>query len=162
MSYLQIKDHRVAFHGRGGGWEVGLESIRLIGEYTNRVGSLQDDWFFAMVTESGEMYVAPMYSQGLDTVVGELNLRLRASLQFALAASTDDASRICWPRDWEGCPLLAFVPDDHPSRVVRGLQEILGLKRFRTELSPEAQSALAGVPGPDSSRGSKPAEVPAQ
>ena len=127
----------------GGGWELELDEIRLIGEYTTQDGPLADDWFIVFVAGRGESapaagcecYEAPFYAYGFETFLRMLRDRIPKLGHPMLAASADFASRVLYPMELEGRPLFDFTVAGPPGIIGRIRSALAGA--VRRELAPE-------------------------
>lgn len=108
----------------GEGWQVALEKIRVIGEYTTTDGPFGDDCFFVFLT-CDAWYEASFYAEGRDSVLMELKRRLQHPVHCELTFSTDVASRVMWPPHLEGQPLFDFIAKPAGSNVLSRLWQRL-------------------------------------
>lgn len=124
-----------------GSWAFPLADLKVIGEYTTDNGPFVDDWFLVFVTSStASWYEASNYAEGLDEFKIELASSLDVeSLCGELAASTDFASRIIWPKSARGQQLFRFTPVPLPW----WRRNLLFGSRIRRDLSSETE-AIAG------------------
>ena len=87
-------------------WRIAIADLTCIGEYTNESGPWADDYFLVFGVKGGLWYEASLYSDTRDEAVGALGKALGGDLHFGLIQSTTFASRIMWPKELEGQPLV--------------------------------------------------------
>ena len=122
----------------GDGWELPLDEVRLIGEYTTRDGPLADDWFIVFVTGGGtgeQWREAPFYAYGFETFLRMLRAAIPRLGHPMLAASADFASRVLYPMELDGRPLFDFVIPESRGIIGRIRSALAG--SVRRELAPE-------------------------
>jgi hypothetical protein len=90
-------------------WSLQVEDLRLIGEHTTDHGPFVDDYFLMFVAgDPARVCTAPMYAG--PSLFTELSAYMGADLVCGLAHRTDFASRVVWPVEMEGRPLLSHAP----------------------------------------------------
>jgi hypothetical protein len=77
-----------------------------IGEYTNANGPSLDDYFLVFGLRNGLWYEGSFYSDGCDEIIEKIGKVLGCDLHFELIQPTIPCTRILWPKDMEGQPLL--------------------------------------------------------
>ena len=87
-------------------WEILITDLICIGEYTHANGPWDDDYFMVFGLRSGLWYEASFYDNGRDQAIEALRKALGCELRFGLIQSTTLASRVMWPKDLEGQPLV--------------------------------------------------------
>jgi len=79
-------------------FEVDLDDIVVIGEYTNSDGPHFDDWFLTFVTKDGQWHSISWYADNIDEVTQHLSNRFHQNLSAThLANSTDWKSIVRYP-----------------------------------------------------------------
>ncbi len=92
-----------------GDWNLPIQKVRIIGEYTNQDGPGADDWFLAFIVNADEMwYEASISAAGRDEFLSQIGSHLGVELTSELVYSTDFNSRVLWPADIAGTELFAF------------------------------------------------------
>jgi hypothetical protein len=86
--------------------EVIVHEAVVIGEYTTSAGPYLDDYFLVLVNRLGQMSDIPMGEA--REAIEMLERRLGTRLRFQLNNSVDLASRVVYPPELEGSPLLDF------------------------------------------------------
>lgn len=93
------------------GWDIRVEEIVLIAEYTSDEGPKAEDYFLAFVTrEKGEFYYSnvTLNATGVNEVLDELERRLGVSLELTLQSVRGWSSRVLWPPPLVGTPYYRF------------------------------------------------------
>jgi hypothetical protein len=127
--------------GGDSNWEMMIDQIALIGEYTTPNGPAMDDHFLVLVDSSGRREELPVGTASLESVLKYLPERLNADLSTKLANQTNYASVILWPEELEGRGLFEFSP--RAAKTLWGkLGRILGLHRVEITLSDTAREYL--------------------
>jgi hypothetical protein len=91
-------------------WEVPVDEVRVIGEYTNQSGPWGDDWFVLFVGRDGNWFEVPTDVATLTSVLRDLSDRLHTPITLGLANSASFRSSILWPPSLSGQQLLSFRP----------------------------------------------------
>jgi hypothetical protein len=81
-------------------WQIPLESIVLMAEYTTNEGPYLDDYFLVFVSADGDslnIATASFYADGRDEIVRNLAHRWKTNIELLLFNSTEWASRVVWP-----------------------------------------------------------------
>jgi protein-S-isoprenylcysteine O-methyltransferase Ste14 len=94
----EAQDHEI--------WQIVIAELTCVGEYTNDNGPWDDDYFLVFGVKTGLWYEAPFNSDGRDETIEVLGKALDCDLHFGLIQSTSFASRIIWPKELEGKPLI--------------------------------------------------------
>ena len=120
-------------------WELLIEKIKLIGEYTTSAGPYTDDYFFVFIEKEDEWWQAPTTAIEHEAFWRELGLKLGTSLVPGLAASVDWKTRVIFPPELEDKSLFNVIKvntEDTPfwKRIIG-----LGSENERLVLSDEAQ-----------------------
>lgn len=103
-----IEDCRVLTYQDSGHetlWQIPLDNVVLLAEYTTDEGPFLDDYFLIFVTKENEtsrFVTASFYSDGLDDVFARMTQFWNSEIQLALHGSTDWASRVVWPAELVG------------------------------------------------------------
>jgi hypothetical protein len=101
-------------------WQMPLERIVLIAEFTNDEGPKREDHFLVFWSfEEGELHraLAGFHAEGRDTALHVLSGYWQTELKLELAASGQWASRVVWPKELEGHPYLSL--EDVPAESWR-------------------------------------------
>ena len=138
---LHVKQDAIVYSvPDGGGWQVPIIDIRVIGEFTNDHGPAIDDYFFVLVARE-EYFEASFYADGRDEFLAQLGRRLSHPLRPSLSSSTQLASRVLWPARLEGRPLFSLIPEQRAGSVVGRLRQHL-LPRVHMHLTDEVREVL--------------------
>jgi hypothetical protein len=81
-------------------WQIPLESIVLMAEYTTNEGPHIDDYFLVFVSADGDslnIATASFYADGRDEIVRNLAQTWKSNIELSLVNSTEWASRVVWP-----------------------------------------------------------------
>jgi hypothetical protein len=92
-------------------WELDLETIAAVGEYTTPEGPFVEDYFLVFVAHNGDWFQAGWGSQGAEVALAELERHLGTRLRSRLANRTDLTSRVMWPQKIAEQALFEFPPD---------------------------------------------------
>jgi len=87
-------------------WQIAIADLVCIGEYTNEAGPWLDDYFLVFAMKNGVWYEASFYSDACDETLAAVGKALGCELTLGLFGSTTYASRIVWPTDMKGRPLI--------------------------------------------------------
>ena len=136
---IRLDHGTIVYELPGDGWRLKLSDVRLIGEYTNSNGPFLDDYFFVFLTaaESG-WHQASFYADGRDSFLKALSEALRVPIETGLCNSVEFKTRILWPSDLNGKPLMKVVPK--PTRCARLWTKITGVQDI--ELSDTARAVF--------------------
>ncbi|GJM25652.1 MAG: hypothetical protein DHS20C16_20670 [Phycisphaerae bacterium] len=127
-----------------GAWQLSLDEIRVIGEYTTDLGPFTDDYFICFAAESGRWWEASYYAEGFGEILKALGDELKDDLFFDLYGSTDYASHIVWPPHLVGQPMFDFT-DATAGGVWQRLVRFF-YPRQQYTLTERVRSELANVP----------------
>lgn len=150
--YISLVDDVVVYRIAGGGWTVKLSDVRLIGEYTTANGPYIDDYFWVFLTaEEGGWHEASFYAAGRDDFLVAVGKALSTPIETGLCNSTVYRTRVVWPPEVKGQPLMRIVPK--PTRLgrlwarINGVQDIVlsdaAKSVFRMESGAEHVSATS-------------------
>lgn len=92
-------------------WQIPLDHVVLLAEYTTGEGPFVDDYFLVFVTKESDtpqFATASFYSEGLEDVLTHLAAFWNSDIHLALQGSTGWASRIVWPADLAGQEYFEF------------------------------------------------------
>ena len=124
------EDGHIEFRRGNDGWRVRLDTLCVIGEFTDASGPWGDDFCMVFVEQgSGAWYVLPYDADGCADVVKAVAGRLNTQLATQFAKSTEFRSRVLWPEHLRDKPLLSDAAAD-------GLLGRIGLRRTE-KLLPE-------------------------
>jgi len=121
-------------------WQVPVEQIAVIGEYTDPNGPYVDDYFLVFLTKTARRHIASFYSDGRDTCLADLGSVLGSTVECGLCNSTDYKSRIMWPPSLQGKDLFDFVPLKRETLLGRIIQRIV--PSFEMKLTTAVESHL--------------------
>jgi hypothetical protein len=125
---------------RLGEWELAIDEVVAIGEFTSEEGPFWFDWYISFVRPDGWWFDAPANAAGMDDVLKELETILGCKLNCSLFASATFASRIMYPARLVEQPLFAWKPRPRSFwqfwRACQVLQELSGeaMRTVRAEL----------------------------
>ena len=95
-------------------FEVDINDIVVIGEYTNSDGPYFDDWFLTLVTKDGQWHSIPLYADNIDEVTQYLSDKFNQDLNAThLANSTEWKSIVRYPLHLEDTALFTLTPSDN-------------------------------------------------
>jgi len=98
QSKVQLKDESIRFGSKDqSGWELSVEEIRVIIEYTTEDGPFAPDHFLVFVNRSGTEYHLPLEAEGCLEVAEQVGKALEADIDLKLSTSTNFASRVVFP-----------------------------------------------------------------
>ena len=107
---IRLEDETIVYDSPGDGWNLKLSDVGLIGEYTNSDGPVLGDYFFVFLTAAeGGWHQASFYADGLDVFLADLAAALGSPIETGLCNSADFKTRILWPSDIRGEPLMKMV-----------------------------------------------------
>jgi hypothetical protein len=92
-------------------WQIPVENIMLMAEYTTDEGPLIDDYFVVFVASDGDEWniaTASFYSDGRDRIVRSLAQRWGSDIELSLSNSTEWKSRVAWPSPLVGREYFEF------------------------------------------------------
>ena len=117
---LALRDGTICYTSEGyGTWELPVDRVRVIGEYTDENGPYADDWFLVFVTSDGSWYEASNYADVQDkpkrrAFEQALESHFKGIIlepgDRSLASSTTFNSLIMWPPELSGRKLFDFQP----------------------------------------------------
>jgi hypothetical protein len=96
-------------------WQVAIDRILLLAEYTTNEGPWGDDYFLMFVeSDNGKFNLAraSLYSEGTGEVLRELGKRWAAKIETRLHNSTGWKSRVLWPFELAGTEFFDFKEVD--------------------------------------------------
>ena len=133
-------------------WVLHVESVRLIGEYTNQNGPFADDYFLVFVPKgSDDWYRASFYAEGRDESLKALSPFFPGLGELGLSGSANFASRVLWP-PIDGDPaLFDFLPIKRGDSLLdRFLDRVIPGSVFVTTLREEFEEKATqdSRPGP--------------
>jgi len=106
------------------GWRVPLADIGVIGEFVNKSGRRDDDYFIVFMTRE-EWFKVPRSTQGCDTLLADLGRRLNCEFRCDLVNSTNFSSRVLWPAHLTGQPLYDLQPEARADNLITRLRQLL-------------------------------------
>ena len=92
-------------------WELPIDKIKLIGEYTTSTGPINDDYFFVFAVQEIEWFEAPATAIDHQSFWGELGQKLGARVHAGLANSVTWMTRVMYPTQLEGQELFEIKED---------------------------------------------------
>ncbi len=108
-----------------GDWSLPLSEVRVIGEFTNQDGPV-DDYFFAFVTSPYEMWRSvSFYADGRDTFLRSLGVKLGIECECTLVASADFNSCVWWPPELAGQKMFEFRQEGLKHKILGGNNQYL-------------------------------------
>lgn len=126
---LVLEGGRLHFHepwGKGG-WELDVDQLVLVGEYT--IEAWDDDYRLCFLRDaSGVWLEASFYALGVSEALRHLGDQLEAPLDLGLCNSTSFRSRVLWPPELRGRPLLETQPRRAPRGPLEYGLELAGLR----------------------------------
>lgn len=106
-------------------WQMPLERIVLVAEFTNDEGPKREDHFLVFWSfEEGELHraLAGFHANGRDETVHALSEYWQTNLKLELAESGQWRSRVIWPKELEDHQYLALeeIPAANLRQKIRG------------------------------------------
>lgn len=139
---LEVREGRLRYRSEVyGEWDLPVEAIRLIGEWTDEAGPFADDYFLVFAAGTGPWRSASFYAEGMLQALLDLEAPLGESLRTGLAGSTRLASRVIYPRELTGRPLLRFRLG-RAGRAWRRVQQWFGRRRVGMVPTAEVRAFL--------------------
>lgn len=92
-------------------WQVAVDGVLMVAEYTTNEGPWADDYFLVFVESDSSklsMARASLYSEGTDEVLRDLGQRWAANIEMRLHNSTEWKSRVLWPPELAGTEYFDF------------------------------------------------------
>ena len=120
-----------------GRWELSLDDVALMGEYTTQDGPMLEDHFFVVVSKAGEEFEIPVTASGADEMLQAICRALDSETVPKLTLNTDFSSRIMAPRSLQDQPLYIFETEKKSL-----LHRIFSSGRMKRCLSESAKAAL--------------------
>lgn len=100
-------DHLEYFGPEGAHWRTPISRIRALGEL--RLRGLEDSHYLAvLIDDSGAWLQAPTRANGMERAMETLEQHFQQPLRFHLTAASAGTSRVLWPRQLAGEPLLDY------------------------------------------------------
>jgi hypothetical protein len=127
--------------GDYGNWEVSLDDVALLGEYTTQDGPMIEDHYFVVVSKCGEEFELPVTASGADEMQQTICRMLDVETVPRLTLNADFASRIMAPRSLQEQPLFVFEVQRKSF-----LQKLFSGGRMNRCLSQNAKSVLQSRP----------------
>jgi hypothetical protein len=124
--------------------EITAKSLAIIGEYTTSGGPMFDDHFLVVVYRNTRWVRYPMGEA--HPVIARLEQVTGTKLAFALSNVTTESSRILFPSELKGRPLLDFYS------TTRGLAKLLkrirnyGVDTISVKLTEEVLTYFTAIP----------------
>jgi hypothetical protein len=138
---IALRDGAVRFVAVEGRWDLPVDEIGLVGEYTTSAGPWRCDYFVVLVERPGDRWFEICdETSGLRDAVDALARRL-GPLHFTLVREPGWASRIVWPPSAEGRPLFDLQPAERPPTLLGRLKHRLTRPVYRL-LTTHAKEAL--------------------
>ncbi len=92
-------------------WNLSIDDLVLVAEYTTNEGPQSDDYFLIFCTvEDGKALFAAcsFYTNGRDEVLSAIGERLGSPLNLRLCGSTELDSNVLWPAELAGQKYFRF------------------------------------------------------
>jgi hypothetical protein len=92
-------------------WQVAVDGVLMVAEYTTNEGPWGDDYFLLFVvadTDKLSVARASLYSDGIEEVLHDLRQRWAANIETRLHNSTEWKSRVVWPPELAGTEYFDF------------------------------------------------------
>jgi hypothetical protein len=127
-------------------WDVPIDTLILIAEYTTNEGPMRDDYFLVFgCCEHDQLFEMKCSFYALDAIATMETLlkKLNAGTTLGLASSTEWKSNIVWPPKLAGKPFfenVELVPKTFKARIYKS---IFG-PSFAFPPTPEVQAYLRG------------------
>lgn len=122
-------------------FELELENVKLIGEYTNDQGPFFDDWFLVFVDVQNRSFKVSMYSENIENTIDEIVKFFQFERTLSLVNSADWKSVILWPERMKGKEFLQLI-QVKPTTFLGKIGAIFGLKRTGLDVTDEVKEFL--------------------
>jgi tetratricopeptide (TPR) repeat protein len=126
-------------------FNVRLDDIAIVGEYTTPAGPAVDDYFLVFLTRKGDRHDASFYADGRERMLRALSGYWHTPLTLRLSASDSAASSIVWPISQAGQPLFEYRRQTASGLMAR-LRARLSFVAVEARLSRAVQQLLSGTP----------------
>lgn len=126
-------------------WNLPIEELRLLGEYTNEDGPHAADHFLVFFGPGGRAFEAPVDADGTVSVIRELESILSIPMQLELRFNTTFASRAIWPPQLSGQEL--FTVREKTERLTDRIKSAIGFGKVELNLRPEIARHIGGHEG---------------
>lgn len=107
-------------------WQIGLNDIKVIGEFTNEDGPYCEDHFLVFVTDAKGWHELPFGADGFSAAITQLQRRFGGNLEPRLSFTTSFDSAVLWPFEMKGKKLFHF-PRMPPLTIWRKLLGVFGI-----------------------------------
>ena len=116
--------------------QIDINTIAIIGEYTNSDGPYLDDWFLTFVTKDEQWQSVSMYADNIDVLTQLLTDRFQQDINMCyLAGSTHWKSIVRYPEHLKGEPLFKLTHSENykePKNMFDKILSSIGLGNFDT------------------------------
>jgi hypothetical protein len=123
-------------------WDLPVEELRLLGEYTNEDGPHAADHFLVFFGLGGRCFEAPVDADGVVAVLRELESVYSHPVQPELRFNTTFASRAIWPPQLSGQEL--FTVREKADRLADRIKSAIGFGKVELSLRPEIARHVGG------------------
>lgn len=123
-------------------WDLPIEELRLLGEYTNEDGPHVADHFLVFFGPGGRAFEAPVDADGTVSVLRELGSMFSVPMQLELRFNTSFASRAIWPPQLSGQEL--FTVRAKAERLADRIKSAIGFGRVELSLRPAIARHVGG------------------
>lgn len=115
---LRIQDNKVGYEiDPQNKWEIEIDKIKFIGEYTTSAGPIADDWFFVFADTVDQWWQVPASAVDHETFWIEIGEKLKCELAPGLFSSTTWRTRVIYPKALEGQELFNVVKEENKTRT---------------------------------------------
>ena len=115
-------------------FQIDINDIVVIGEYTNSEGPYINDWFLIFITKDGHWQSIPLYANNIDELTQFLGDKFHQDFnETCLANSTEWKSIIRYPIHLIGKTLFTLTPSStykEPKTFLDKVQSSVGLGNF--------------------------------
>jgi hypothetical protein len=125
--FLQARNGQLGYNDAEGNhlWQMPLERIVLVAEFTNDEGPKREDHFLVFWSfEEGELHraLAGFHAAGRNETIDDLSAYWQTELKLDLPESGQWRSRVVWPKELEGHQYLALeeMPAANLRQKIRG------------------------------------------
>lgn len=123
-------------------WNLPVEELRLLGEYTNEDGPHAADHFLVFFGSGGQAFEVPVDANGTNSVLRELESILSISMQLELRLNTTFASRVIWPPQLSGQEL--FIIREKTESLADRIKSAIGFGKVELDLRPNIARHVGG------------------
>jgi hypothetical protein len=123
-------------------FELNLDDVKLIGEYTNDQGPFFDDWFLVFVDTQNQRFEVSMYSENIEAIKDEVVKVFGYDHTLGLVNSTDWKSIVIWPEIMKGKEFLKLEKLKPKSFLEKLKSSVFGSYKMNLNLTGEVKKLV--------------------